>query len=120
MVVQVADLVEVLMVVPMEDREEKDLEEVVLEEVDLEGVHVHPVRDLESRWSRHVGWSRRSGWWSVWVTVWVVATRSERWTVIAMAIGMSIAMVALVGIVGVVGIATASRSNVGSMERVGT
>jgi hypothetical protein len=54
------------------------------------------------------------------VTVWVVATRSERWTVIAMAIGMSIAMVALVWIVGVVGIATASSSNVGCMEHVGT
>jgi hypothetical protein len=52
MVAQVADLVEALMVVPMEDREGKDLEEVDLEEVDLEEVgleevHVHPVRDLE-------------------------------------------------------------------------
>jgi hypothetical protein len=49
---QVVDLVEVLVEVPVvdreeEDREEVDLEEVDLEEVDLEEVHVHPVRDLE-------------------------------------------------------------------------
>jgi hypothetical protein len=44
---QVVDLVEVLVEVPVVDREEEDREEVDLEEVDLEEDHVHPVKGLE-------------------------------------------------------------------------
>jgi hypothetical protein len=45
---QVVGLVDVLVEVPVVDREEEDREEVDLEEVDrLEEGHVHPVRDWE-------------------------------------------------------------------------